>query len=241
MLALALTQGGTFAAAYEIVKERSIFRRERAVNLSVLAYVLSKVIVLGGFAVIQVASAFAVLWLMGIDLGVKGAVFPDHGTLEMFITLYLGVVASIMFGLAISAVVPSTDVVLYAILIQLFVQIILGGSLFPVNSKTVMKGTVAYWSTVALGSTVDLPGLNDKGMVCTATAVDNPMQPGQKQTVIDCSVSKTKLYPGATDDNKAGDYAHTAEKVYAMWEGLIGYFIVCFILTVIFVARQKGE
>ena len=35
MLALALTQGGTFAAAYEIVKERGIFRRERAVNLSV--------------------------------------------------------------------------------------------------------------------------------------------------------------------------------------------------------------
>jgi hypothetical protein len=47
MLALALTQGGTFAAAYEIVKERSIYRRERAVNLSVVAYVFSKVAVLG--------------------------------------------------------------------------------------------------------------------------------------------------------------------------------------------------
>ena len=60
-------------------------------------------------------------------------------------------------------------------------------------------------------------------------------------TTYNCSVSKTKLQPGGTDTNKNGDYKHTPELLYAMWTGLLVYFLLCFILTVVFVARQKGE
>jgi ABC transport system ATP-binding/permease protein len=68
MLGLALTQAGTFGAAYEIVKERAIFKRERAVNLRVGAYVVAKIVVLSLFAVFQVASVLLILSLR-VDLG----------------------------------------------------------------------------------------------------------------------------------------------------------------------------
>jgi len=124
MLSLAITQGGTFAAAYEIVKERAIFKRERAVNLRVSSYVLSKVIVLCLFGLVQVASVILLLsFKMNLDLD---SVFglPD-GPWEMYITLALAIFASIMFGLFISAAVSNQDIVIYIILAQLFAQIIL--------------------------------------------------------------------------------------------------------------------
>ncbi len=240
MLSLALTQGGTFAAAYEMVKERAIFRRERAVNLKVFAYVLSKVVVLGAFAAIQIASVLVVLNLFNIYMDIPGTVFPDNPQLELFITFYLGVVASIMFGLMISALVPSTDVVLYAILVQLFVQIILGGSLFPVDSPLISKMTVSYWTTVASGSTIDLPKLNGLGMVCQNIEIENPMT-GEKTQEVNCSASKTELAPGGSDTNKDGDYKHTPEKVIGSWIGSLVHFLVYFLLTLILIMRQKTD
>jgi hypothetical protein len=252
MLSLALTQGGTFAAAYEIVKERPIFRRERAVNLKVIAYIMSKVIVLGGFAVIQVAGVIIVLGLFGIDLDFGGIVFEDSAALELFVTFYIGIMTSIMFGLFISAIVPSTDVVLYAILIQLFVQIILGGALFPLDSPIASKSTVGYWTTVAVGSTVDLPGMNDKSLACYVTqeqkkdaegnvVVDpNTFEP-EIVNVEKCDSAKAEIYPGGTKDNENGDYKHDPDALIKIWSGSIAHFLVYFVLTIIIVSRQKPE
>jgi ABC-type multidrug transport system ATPase subunit/pSer/pThr/pTyr-binding forkhead associated (FHA) protein/ABC-type multidrug transport system permease subunit len=233
MLGLALTQGGTFGAAYEIVKERAIFRRERAVNLSVIAYVLSKVLILAVFAVIQAFSVLLVLSLK-IDLSFKGAVF-DSGFLEMFVTLYLGVLASILFGLCLSALVPSSDVVLYAILVQLFVQIVLGGTLFPLKdamnedvAASLSKVTVSYWVMDAMGSTIDMVALNDSSIACKVS----PDPTAGYALAPQCSTADIKLYL---------DYEHTPEHVIAMWIGLLVHCAVWFLLTTILVARQKGE
>ncbi len=230
MLALALTQGGTFIAAYEIVKERAIYRRERAVNLSAIAYVLSKVIVLGIFAFIQVASVLFIISLR-VDTDLPGAIFKDAGVFEMFITLYLAVLASITFGLFVSAIVPNTDVVLYAILVQLFVQIILGGTLFPIDSKVASATTISYWTTDALGSTVDMKQLNNESWSCvgvetfdenTGAVVNKPM----------CSKADTDL---------SLDYQHTPEHILAMWRALIIHGMLWFVATVIVQARKKAE
>jgi len=178
--------------------------------------------------------------LFGIYLDIPGTVFPDNVPLELFITFYLGVVASIMFGLMISALVPSSDVVLYAILVQLFVQIILGGSLFPVDSPLISKMTVSYWTTIASGSTIDLPKLNGLGMVCQNIEIENPMT-GEKTQEVNCSASKTELAPGGSDTNKDGDYKHTPEKVIGAWIGSLLHFLVYFVLTIFFVMRQKTD
>ena len=239
MVSLAIVQAGTFIAAYEIVKEKAIFRRERAVNLKVLAYLLSKVIVLAGVAVFHVFSMLVILRLFGVDMNVPGAVFEHNAQLELFITFYLGMVAGIMFGLLISTIMPSTDMVLFVVLIQLFAQIILNGALFNIEDPTVPQMTLSYWTTVSMGSTVDMPGLNSRGMVCKVIEIQYP-QTGAKTNQVQCSETRAKLRPGGTTENKDGDYRHSPGRVILTWmvtaiQGL-GYFL----LTLFFLARQKN-
>jgi ABC-type multidrug transport system ATPase subunit/pSer/pThr/pTyr-binding forkhead associated (FHA) protein len=240
MLGLALTQGGTFAAAYEIVKERAIFKRERAVNLSVVAYVLSKVSILAGFAAFQVVSGLFILSL-AVDLNLPGAVFTDSGFTELLVTLYLGILASITFGLFISAFVPTTDVVLYAILVQLFVQIILSGMMFPLNppnSKSdnpISYVVPAYWTMNAMGSTVDMVKLNANSRLCKVMEMDVQSMTGsgtEKQKLASCDSASADLYL---------NFEHTPEHMQKMWLGLIVHIFLWTILTIIVQMRKKIE
>lgn len=229
MIALALTQGGTFAAAYEIVKERAIFKREKAVNLKATAYVLSKMIILGIFAIFQVG-AFLLMLAIVVDFGFRGAII-DLGILELFISLYLAVLASIAFGLFISAIVPSQDVVLYAILAQLFIQIILTGTLFPLDNSPASVMVPGYWAAVSAGSTVDLPALNENSRVCSVNEVPN-MQTGETELKVIC----TK----AAQDLKI-PYEHTEGNVFYTWIGMLAHVFVWTLLTIIVQSRKKVE
>jgi ABC transport system ATP-binding/permease protein len=228
MLALALTQGGTFAAAYEIVKERGIFRRERAVNLSVWAYVFSKVLVLGFFGLFQVASVLFIVSLV-VDMDFAGALFKNFGALELFITLYIAVLASICFGLFLSAIVPNTDVVLYAILIQLFIQIILGGALFEINSKAASAITLSYWTTDALGSTVNIDQLNREGWACVGVEVFEEKAGGMIRRPV-CSKASVSL---------PIEYHHTSRHILAVWSILIFQGLLWFVLTGLVQVRRR--
>ncbi len=229
MIALALTQGGTFGAAYEIVKERAIFKREKAVNLKATSYVLSKVLILGIFAVFQVA-AFLLMLAMVIDFGFEGAIF-DLGIFELFVSLYLAVLASIAFGLFISAIVPSQDVVLYAILAQLFVQIILTGTLFPLDQSPASMAVPGYWAAVSAGSTVDLPGLNKNSRVCSVNEVPN-MQTGAKEKKVICTEGRQDLKI---------PYEHSEEFLLFTWIGMCAHTFFWVILTIIVQARKRVE
>ncbi|MGC9467550.1 MAG: FHA domain-containing protein [Anaerolineae bacterium] len=236
MLGLALTQAGTFGAAYEIVKERPIFRRERSVNLRVGAYVLSKALVLGVFAVIQVASVLGVLALK-LDLGIDPILdIFAFGAAELFVTLLIAVVASIMFGLFISAVVPSQDVVLYIILIQLFTQIILSGTLFPLGDNPASKLVPSYWTMDAMGATVDLRKLNDEGRVCKIwEQKDVPTAEGTRMTQrgIVCETAAIK--------NLDLPWKHDAEHLLTAWGALGAQALVWMAATMVVQSRVKGD
>lgn len=232
MLALALTQGGTFAASYEIVKERAIFRRERAVNLSVWSYVLSKVVVLGLFALIQVGATLLMLSFF-VDLNVTGIVFTDFSILEIFISLYMAVLASIGLGLFISALVPSTDVVLYVILAQLFLQIVLTGTLFPLDSNPASYAVPGYWATDALSSIVDLPRLDKEGWSCQVAEGQNTTTGAMElQTFCDSAESKA---------TSLKNYAHTAEHMLFSWFAMGAQMLFFVLLTIFVQARKKPE
>ncbi|MFM8322435.1 MAG: hypothetical protein ACKOC5_16095, partial [Chloroflexota bacterium] len=186
--------------------------------------------ILAAFAALQVLSAMLVVGLV-VDMDISGTVFPDFGALEMFVTLYLAMFASITFGLFISAIVPNTDVVLYAILVQLFVQIILGGTLFPIDSKVASSATVAYWTTDALGATVDMRRLNDMSLACS----------GQEMFDENTGAKVNKPYCSPADTDLSLSYEHTPEFVISRWWGLIVHTLLWFTLTVIVQARKKGE
>jgi ABC transport system ATP-binding/permease protein len=235
MLGLALTQAGTFGAAFEIVKERSIFLRERSVNLQPGAYVVSKILVLGMFAVIQVASSLFILSLkVSMDFDPILGLFPT-GSMELFVTLLLGVIASIMLGLFISAIVPTADIVLYVILGQLFAQIILSGAMFPLEDNLASKLVISHWTMDAMGSTVNIPELNEESLTCNVSVVEMPTETdetrGEKR--IDCQSS-------AREPEKLGlNYEHTAEHLLTTWIALIIQTFFWGGLTMIVQARKK--
>jgi ABC-type multidrug transport system ATPase subunit/ABC-type multidrug transport system permease subunit len=235
MLGLALTQAGTFGAAYEIVKERAIFRREKSVNLKVSAYVLSKALVLGAFAVIQVVSVLIILGLK-VDLSFDPilGVFPS-GAVELFVTLLIAVFASIMFGLFISAIVPGPDVVLYVILVQLFTQIILSGTMFPLENNPASKLVTSYWTMDAMGASVDLHRLNQESMVCKVWEGDVPTPGGALSTQrgITCE--------SAVRDTLELPYEHSQEHLLTTWAALGMQALVWGIATTIVQSRVKSD
>lgn len=229
MLGLAITQAGTFGAAYEIVKERAIFKRERAVNLRVGAYVFAKVLILSCFAVIQVASVMLVIALkVDLDFDPVFEFFPI-GALELFVTLLFAVLASIMLGLFVSAIVPTADVVLYVILIQLFVQIILSGTLFPLPDNPASKLVISHWTMDAMGSTVDIPALNDKSQVCQVV----PRMDGGKEIACESA---------ARDKEDLGlEYEHSSKHLLLTWGALLAQTAFWGVATMVVQARKKIE
>lgn len=235
MLGLALTQAGTFGAAYEIVKERAIFKRERAVNLRVGAYVAAKLAVLGLFAIVQVVSALLILSIK-VDLGFAPVFdFFPSGAWELFVTLLLAVLASITFGLFISAVVPGSDVVMYIILVQLFTQIILSGALFPLPDSAVgdlvSKAVISHWTMDAMGSSVGMVELDNTSRACAV--VEIPNEAGGMTREVRCE--------GAAIGDLSLDYLHDPEHLRNTWIALLVQMLVWGSLTTLVQARRKTE
>lgn len=162
MLAFASSLLGIFAAAFEIVKEKAIFERERMINLRLAPYLLSKFSVLGGFAIMQSLLLLAVISL-GVRLPNKTLLLPVP--VEFYTTLLLTIWASVGLGLLVSALVPNRDVVVYGMLLVLIVQIIFAGVLFKLPSEVqpISSITITKWSLNALGTTARLVELNQYG------------------------------------------------------------------------------
>jgi ABC-type multidrug transport system ATPase subunit/pSer/pThr/pTyr-binding forkhead associated (FHA) protein len=163
MMSLAAVLLGLFGSAYEIVKEWSIYRRERMVNLGIAPYLASKIIVLMGFALVQCFALLAVLSLK-IELPEEGVMLP--APVEMYVTLLLGALVSVALGLFISALARSQNMVIYIILVVLFIQIIFAGVLFDLPSVTTPLSylTVTRWTMESLGATVNINHLKDLGV-----------------------------------------------------------------------------
>jgi len=176
---------------------------------------------------VQVASVLLLLSLkVSLDLDPILDVFPS-GASELFVTLLIAVITSIMLGLFISAVVPSPDIVLYVILGQLFVQIILSGTMFPLDENPAQKLVVSYWTMDAMGSTVDVRKLNDESRICTVV----PTMQGD--TEIACESA-------ARDEEDLGlDYEHSSDHLLTTWGALLAQAVVWGGLTTVVQARKK--
>lgn len=159
MLALASVLLGLFGSAYEIVKERPIYLRERMVTLRLLPYLGSKVAVLGAFAFLQ-CLLFLLVVALKIRLPKEGVILP--APIEVYLTLVMGAWAAILLGLMVSALVPNTNSVIYVILLLLFFQIIFSGALFelPEGTRGLSVLTLSRWTTEALGTSANLEYLN---------------------------------------------------------------------------------
>lgn len=169
MISLSVILFGLFASAYEIIKEKAVYQRERMINLGIFPYVFSKILVLGAFGLFQVS---VLMLIMGLKIDFPTftgdeRLFFSTWT-EIYITLALAMLSSICLGLAISALVKSRDAVIYIILVLLIVQIVFSGALFDLPGaagELVSVLTPTRWSLETLGAAIDIDTLRTQSHV----------------------------------------------------------------------------
>lgn len=124
---------GAANAVRELVKERVIYQRERAVGLSRSAYLLSKVVVLGTITVLQ-AVVLTLVALLGVDLdapGGKGVLLPP--LVEIIIAVALLAFTAMMLGLLVSALVRKEEVTMPLLVLLAIVQVVFCGALLKLH------------------------------------------------------------------------------------------------------------
>ena len=135
---------GVIASFRELVKERVIFRRERAIGVDVRAYAASKFIVLGAIAAGQ---AIALGALAFIFHHMHGGAYPGA-----FVVLVLTSWAGVGIGLSISAIVSSQEQATTFIAIPLVLQLLFAGTIVPLSSISIPAALMpSRWSFAALG------------------------------------------------------------------------------------------
>ena len=125
---------GSANSVRELVKERAIYRRERAAGLSVGAYLSSKLAVLGLISGLQ-ALVLVVLGLTGRPLPSQGAFLKSAPYLELVLAIVVLSIASMALGLLVSAAVSTSEKTMPLLVLLAMAQVILSGGVLPLNGK----------------------------------------------------------------------------------------------------------
>lgn len=158
---------GLASSLQEIVKESIIYLRERLVNLRLWAYLGSKILTLGGLAVIQSLLISIVILLCFVSpkpqltLNYQPLVIPLSSWfpeeliwyLGVFITTFITILTSISLGLMVSASVKNSTQANSALPLLLLPQIIFAGVLFNMEGigKYISWLMLSRWSVGAYG------------------------------------------------------------------------------------------
>lgn len=132
LLAISALWFGCSNSAREIVAEWAIYHRERMINLTLPAYVGSKVTVLGLLCGVQCCALMAIVYL---GCGLKGSWRTMLGVLVVTSLVGMGL------GLLLSARAGSSEVAISLVPIVLLPMVILGGIMQPPH-KMVLPGEV---------------------------------------------------------------------------------------------------
>ncbi|WP_405851566.1 FHA domain-containing protein [Streptomyces sp. NBC_00090] len=164
---------GAANAVRELVKERTIYRRERAVGLSRSAYLASKVVVLGLITVVQ-AVVLTLVALIGVPLNVpggKGVLLPP--LVEITLAVALLAFTAMMLGLLVSAVVRKEEVTMPLLVLLAIVQVVFCGALLTVRGTPGLEQLAwlvpSRWAFAAMGATIDI------GAVAPSEKTDDPL------------------------------------------------------------------
>ena len=223
---------GLLMSSNDLVKERSIFLREHMVNVRVTVYLLSKVLIYSAFAFVQV-----LLYLLILSFGVR---IPAHGLyfngyLELFITLYLTMMAGMALGLIISAISKSTEMGISILTITLVFQFLFAGAIFDLRGslfQPLSYLSTTRWSSTALGVTIDMNKIVGGTILCNE-APENPLDSNSVLTTVCFN------YPQAKD-NLSLPYGNT--QLIISWIVLPGMTILFLGGTWFLLRRQRfGE
>ncbi|MFI1213847.1 FHA domain-containing protein [Streptomyces sp. NPDC020802] len=154
---------GAANAVRELVKERVIYQRERAVGLSRSAYLMSKVVVLGTITVLQ-AVVLTLVALLGVDLnapGGEGVVLPP--LVEITLAVALLAFTAMMLGLLVSALVRKEEVTMPLLVLLAIVQVVFCGALLKLDGVPGIEQlswlVPSRWALGAMAGTIGLARL----------------------------------------------------------------------------------
>jgi len=158
MLTVGAVFMGTALTIRDLVGERPIFRREQAVGLSTMAYLLAKVAVFSVFAIMQAGIA-TVISVVGWGQPISKAVMLGNVSFELFVDVAATCVASALLGMALSAIARSQDQIMPLLVVAIMSQLVFCGGLIWVTNRPVLDqlswGTPARWGYAASASTID--------------------------------------------------------------------------------------
>jgi hypothetical protein len=176
-----------------------------------------------------------VLYLLILSLGVD---FPAQGLyldgmLELFISLFLTMLAGISFGFIISAVSRSTEMAIYLLAMMLFFQFFFAGAIFDLRGSAfepMSYLTTTRWSLNALGVTIDMPEIIEATILCSETPA-NPLDLNSgTQTVC-------QKYPTAKDELTLN---YSNDMLLKSWGVLLGMSILFLMTAGIILGRTKS-
>jgi ABC-type multidrug transport system ATPase subunit len=145
---------GMIGAVRELVKERSIWRREFLAGGSLPAYLSAKVAVLGTVAAIQSLTLAVVI---GLTLGLPTSSPVGGGFGSFFLSLWLANLCGMAVGLYVSAGSSNADRAMSVVPYLLITQLVLCGVLFRLGVLTFVSWLMpARWAVSAIGGIAGL-------------------------------------------------------------------------------------
>lgn len=151
---------GAANAVRELVKERTIYQRERAVGLSRSAYLMSKVLVLGLITVVQ-AVVLTMVGLVGVKVnapGGQGVLMPP--LIEITLAVALLAFTAMMLGLLVSALVRKEEVTMPLLVLLAIIQVVFCGALLKLHGVPGLEQLAwlvpSRWALGAMAGTIDL-------------------------------------------------------------------------------------
>ncbi len=152
---------GMLNAIQEVCKERNIIKREYMTGLSLNAYIMSKIMVLGILCLIQ---SVLIVGVFSLSIGLPESGLITNSFVELLITTFLTAIASTAMGLFVSSLFTNADRAMTVAPILLMPQILFSGLIFKLGGATEFISWLAVcrWSMEGYGTTANLNQLQLK-------------------------------------------------------------------------------
>lgn len=149
---------GSTLTVRDLVGERAIYFRERAVGLRSGAYLMSKIIIFSIFALLQAGVMMAIV-LVGKKRPGDGVVI-SNGSAELYVGIALTAVTCVVVGLLLSTLAKSNEQVMPLLVVVIMLQLVMAGGMIPVTDRVGLDQASwlfpARWGYAAGAATVNI-------------------------------------------------------------------------------------
>jgi ABC-type transport system involved in multi-copper enzyme maturation permease subunit len=152
---------GCSLSVRDLVGERTIFQRERAVGLLPHAYLLAKIVVFCICSLLQ-AAVLVTIVVLGKGAPDSGSLLPP-GAMELYVDIAVLACASVLIGLLFSALARSNEQIMPMLVVMIMGSLVMCGGMIPVTGRVALEQLSwlfpARWGYAATASTADVKSL----------------------------------------------------------------------------------